>query len=107
MEKIAELILLKRQKLALAETTDTGKPISESFDGDILRSAQNFQFFGQFARAFSEEAYTTSENERHIAVREPVGVCGLITPLEFASLSGYLENRPGSDDGQLYCAQTG
>lgn len=80
VDKIGSLILANRQKLALAETTDTGKPISESFDGDILRSAQNFHFFSQFAQTFSEEAYTTSVNERHIAVREPVGVCGLITP---------------------------
>jgi len=78
--RIGDLILANRETLALAETTDTGKPISESFDGDILRSAQNFHFFSQFASTFSEEAYTASENERHIAVREPVGVCGLITP---------------------------
>jgi len=78
--RIGDLILKNREKLALAETTDTGKPISESFDGDIVRSAQNFHFFSQFASTFAEEAYSTAENERHVAVREPVGVCGLITP---------------------------
>ena len=78
--KIGDLILANREKLAMAETTDTGKPINESFDGDILRSAQNFHFFSMFASTFSEEAYSASQNERHIAIREPVGVCGLITP---------------------------
>ncbi len=80
VHKIGDLILANRERLALAETTDTGKPISESFDGDIVRSAQNFHFFSQFASTFAEETYTAGENERHIAVREPVGVCGLITP---------------------------
>ncbi|MBU6452481.1 MAG: aldehyde dehydrogenase [Cyanobacteria bacterium REEB67] len=80
VSKIGDLILVNRERLALAETTDTGKPINESYDGDILRSAQNFHFFSQFASTFAEEAYSAGENERHIAVREPVGVCGLITP---------------------------
>jgi aminomuconate-semialdehyde/2-hydroxymuconate-6-semialdehyde dehydrogenase len=78
--RIGDLILEKRRLLAEAETTDSGKPITESFDGDIVRSAQNFHFFAQFAATFAEEAYTASADERHIAVREPVGVCGLITP---------------------------
>src|SRR5438105_4692977 len=36
LRKIGDLILENRQTLALAETADTGKPLSESFDGDIL-----------------------------------------------------------------------
>jgi aminomuconate-semialdehyde/2-hydroxymuconate-6-semialdehyde dehydrogenase len=80
LRKIADLILARREEFAIAESIDTGKPISESFEGDIPRSAFNFQFFADFAPSYVEEAFSTSENERHIAVREPLGVCGLITP---------------------------
>lgn len=80
VRKIGDIILARREEFAIAESTDNGKPISESFDGDIPRSAQNFHFFADFASSYGEESYTASADERHIAVREPVGVCGLITP---------------------------
>jgi len=78
--KIADLIMERRQILARAETLDTGKPIAESMDGDIPRAALNFQFFANFAQQGADESYSSTENERHIAMREPLGVCGLITP---------------------------
>lgn len=80
LRKIGDLILEYREVLAHAETRDTGKPLTESFEGDIPRSAQNFHFFSEFAQAVSEDCFTVSENERHLAVREPLGVAALITP---------------------------
>lgn len=80
LRKIGDLILEYRDLLAHAETRDTGKPLSESFEGDIPRAAQNFHFFSEYAQAVSEECFTVSENERHLAVREPLGVACLITP---------------------------
>ncbi len=80
LRKIGDLILENREALALAETTDTGKPISESREGDIPRAAQNFHFFADYAQAQIEDCFTVGENERHFAFREPLGVAGLITP---------------------------
>lgn len=80
LRKIGDLILANRRELAVAESNDTGKPISESFEGDIPRSAQNFHFFADFVSSISEECYSPASNERHLVVREPSGVCGLITP---------------------------
>lgn len=80
LKRIGDLILEHKELLALAETVDTGKPISESLDGDIPRAAQNFHFFAEYVQAGSEDCFTVSENERHFAVREPLGVAALITP---------------------------
>ncbi len=80
LRKIGDLILQYKEVLAHAETRDTGKPLSESLEGDIPRAAQNFQFFADYAQAITEECFTVSDNERHIAVREPLGVAALITP---------------------------
>ncbi len=80
IRKIGDLILENRDALAIAETTDTGKPISESRDGDIPRSAQNFHFFADYAQAQHEDCFTVDRDERHFAFREPLGVVGLITP---------------------------
>lgn len=80
IHKIGDLILENRQALAKAESMDTGKPLAESLDGDIPRSAQNFHFFAAYAQAQAEESFSVAENERHFTVREPLGVAGLITP---------------------------
>ena len=80
LRKIGDLILSRKTELAEAETQDTGKPISESLEGDVTRAALNFHFFADYAASQGEDCYTSSANERHIAVHEPVGVIGLITP---------------------------
>ncbi len=80
LRKIGDLILENKELLAKAETIDTGKPISESLNGDIPRAAYNFHFFADYANSLQEECYTVDKNERHIGVYEPLGVCGLITP---------------------------
>ena len=80
LRKIGDGILRRKDELARAETLDTGKPITESMEGDIPRSAFNFHFFAEYAVSQNEESYSINENERHFVVREPVGVVGLITP---------------------------
>ncbi len=80
LRRIGDLILERKELLARAETLDTGKPIIESLEGDIPRSAQNFHFFSEYAAAQEDVCYSSANNERHLSVREPSGVCGLITP---------------------------
>lgn len=80
LRRIGDGILVRREALAMAETQDTGKPITESLEGDIPRSAMNFHFFADYAPAMHEGCYTVDAWERHLAVREPLGVVGLITP---------------------------
>lgn len=80
LRRVGDLILEYGEILATAETRDTGKPIRECLEGDIPRAAQNFHFFADFASTIGEECYTVSPSERHLGVREPLGVVGLITP---------------------------
>ena len=80
LREIGDRILERREALALAETLDTGKPITESLEGDIPRAAQNFHFFAEAAGQLHEESYTIDPMERHFTSREPLGVVGLITP---------------------------
>jgi aminomuconate-semialdehyde/2-hydroxymuconate-6-semialdehyde dehydrogenase len=80
LRKIGDLILERKTELAEAESLDTGKPINETLEGDIPRAALNFHFFADYASSVNDEYFVTSENERHVAMREPLGVIGLITP---------------------------
>jgi aminomuconate-semialdehyde/2-hydroxymuconate-6-semialdehyde dehydrogenase len=80
LRKIGDLILERKAELAEAESLDTGKPINETLEGDIPRAALNFHFFADYASSVNDEYFVTAENERHVAMREPLGVIGLITP---------------------------
>lgn len=80
LRRIGDLILERKEELAKLESLDTGKPIFETLNGDIPRSAYNFQFFADFAKNFAEDCYTVNANERHFAVYDPIGVAALITP---------------------------
>ncbi len=80
LKKMGDLILEHQETLAMMETRDTGKPYQESLNGDVPRSASNFHFFADYAQSLQETCFTLNENERHFAVREPLGVVGLITP---------------------------
>src|SRR6202042_1191072 len=80
LRKIGDLILERKRELAEAESRDTGKPLKESLEGDIPRAALNFHFFADYAESAHDQCFTSGEGECHIALREPLGVGGLITP---------------------------
>ncbi|NQW45642.1 MAG: aldehyde dehydrogenase [Deltaproteobacteria bacterium] len=79
VKRLGELIIEHRAPLAILESLDTGKPIFESFEGDIPRSASNFQFFAEFAEEEEKLVFQNLQDE-HTAFREPLGVVALITP---------------------------
>ncbi len=79
VRRIGDLVLEHRAPLAVLESLDTGKPIRESFEGDILRGAQNFHFFADYA-LHEESLLFPNGTETHQAFREPMGVVALITP---------------------------
>lgn len=79
VKRLGDLILEHRAPLALLESLDTGKPIFETFDGDIPRAASNFHFFADFA-SYEEKLEFENGHDEHTAFREPLGVVALITP---------------------------
>jgi len=82
LRRVADKIHEHRAPLAVLESLDTGKPLRETFDSDIVRAAGNFQFFSELAK---DEETLTYENpgETHVVRREPLGVVVLITPWNF------------------------
>jgi aminomuconate-semialdehyde/2-hydroxymuconate-6-semialdehyde dehydrogenase len=80
LREIAEKIDAHRATLAILESLDTGKPIRESFDGDVPRAAQNFQFFADFAESQSSDEFFRNAAHTHASFREAMGVVTLVTP---------------------------
>ncbi|WP_163529726.1 betaine-aldehyde dehydrogenase [Halobacillus ihumii] len=92
--KIAELIERDQQELAELETLDTGKTMTESL-ADMADIAEVFRYYGGLADKDGGEVIESPIPEsRSKVVREPVGVCGQITPWNYPLLQGSWKLAP-------------
>lgn len=92
--KIAELIERDRDELAELETLDTGKTLVES-KADMGDIAEVFRYFAGLADKDGGEAIASPiPNSQSKVVREPVGVCGQITPWNYPLLQAAWKIAP-------------
>lgn len=80
LNSIADLIAKNRESLALAETTDNGKPLWLSKAVDIRRAEDNFRFFATAILHFSSESHAMPGLALNYTLRQPVGIVGCISP---------------------------
>ncbi|HSU26933.1 MAG TPA: aldehyde dehydrogenase [Chitinophagaceae bacterium] len=80
LNKIADLIDENHEALALAETNDTGKPLSLSKRLDIPRASANFRFFATGIMHFSTESHHMEDKAVNYTLRQPIGIVGCISP---------------------------
>lgn len=78
--RIADLIERDLEKLARAESIDTGKPLSLARGLDIPRAASNFRFFATAILHTENEAHVTDGVAFNYTLRQPRGIVGLISP---------------------------
>src|SRR2546425_2203517 len=78
--RIADLIERDLEKLARAESIDTGKPASLARTLDIPRAASNFRFFATAILHTENEAHVTDDVAFNYTLRQPRGIAGLISP---------------------------
>jgi len=78
--KVANRIEERMEELALAESTDNGKPMKLARSVDIPRARDNFKFY---ATAILHDAYETHDmgiDGFNYTLRQPIGVAGCISP---------------------------
>lgn len=81
--KAAALIRERAEELAVLETFETGKPISQS-RGEVLASAGIYEYAAGAARMLHGDTFNNLGDEMFgLVTREPIGVVGLITPWNF------------------------
>ena len=81
--KAAHGIRERSEELALLETLESGKSISQSRD-EILGAAGIYEYAAGAARALHGESFNNlGDAMMGLVTREPVGVVGLITPWNF------------------------
>src|SRR5437870_6779664 len=78
--RVADLIERDLEKLARAESIDTGKPITLARSLDIPRAVANFRFFATAILHTENEAHVTDGIAFNYTLRQPRGIAGLISP---------------------------
>ena len=83
LRKWFELIIANREDLALILTSEQGKPLAEAL-GEVDIGAAYIEFFAEEARrVYGETIPTQRPDARLLAIKQPIGVCGAITPWNF------------------------
>ncbi|MBL7749702.1 MAG: aldehyde dehydrogenase, partial [Chitinophagaceae bacterium] len=80
LNRIADMIDLNLEELALAETNDNGKPLWLSKMVDIPRASANFRFFATGIMHFASESHNMEDKAVNYTLRQPVGIVGCISP---------------------------
>ncbi|MBQ0928459.1 5-carboxymethyl-2-hydroxymuconate semialdehyde dehydrogenase [Saccharopolyspora endophytica] len=79
LNKIADIVETRNERLAELETFDTGLPITQAL-GQAKRAAENFRFFADLIVAQADDTYKVPGKQVNYVNRKPKGVAGLITP---------------------------
>jgi 4-guanidinobutyraldehyde dehydrogenase/NAD-dependent aldehyde dehydrogenase len=83
LARFAELILKHADELALLETLDMGKPISDSLNIDIPGAARCIHWYAEAVDKVYDEVAPTGPGALALITREPLGVVGAIVPWNF------------------------
>jgi len=84
--RFAELILQHKDELALLETLDVGKPISDSLAVDIPAAARCIAWYAEAVDKIYDEVAPSGPDALALITREPVGVVAAIVPWNFPLL---------------------
>lgn len=94
LTKIADIIDENKERLAIIESMDNGKPVRETSAIDIPLAAQHFRYFAGCIMAEEGSAKMLDDNTLSLILREPVGVVGQIVPWNFPFLMGAWKLAP-------------
>lgn len=86
LRRWALLVRENAQDLAQIVSTENGKPLAEA-TGEIIQCVQTFEWFSELAPHYNGAAVPSQNHAVRITIlRQPVGVCGIITPWNFPAL---------------------
>ena len=83
MLRFADLMDAHAEELALLETLDMGKPISDALSVDVPGASRAIRWSGEALDKIYDEVAATPHDELGLVTREPVGVVAAIVPWNF------------------------
>ncbi|MFJ9542743.1 aldehyde dehydrogenase [Streptomyces sp. NPDC101225] len=82
----AELVLEDAEELALLDTLEMGKPITESVRVDVAKAAETIAWYAEAIDKTYDELAPTPGDALALITREPLGVVGAVVPWNYALL---------------------
>jgi len=86
MFALADLMEKHAETLAVLESLDVGKPISNALQGDIPGSIKTLRYYAEALDKIYGEVGPETKDRFSYAVHEPLGVIGIIVPWNFPLL---------------------
>ncbi|MGE2730746.1 aldehyde dehydrogenase [Mycolicibacterium vaccae] len=83
LQRLARLVEQHSHELALLESLDMGKPVSDAVSVDMRVVMQSFDFFAEAIDKRYDEVGPSDPTVVSMITREPVGVVGAIVPWNF------------------------
>src|SRR5438128_9905843 len=83
LRKWSDLMMANQEDLAQLMTAEQGKPLTES-RGEIAYAASFIEWFGEEGkRTYGDTIPSHGVDKRIVVLKQPIGVCGAITPWNF------------------------
>ncbi|WP_146909382.1 aldehyde dehydrogenase [Arenimonas daejeonensis] len=92
--KLAQLIHEHGEELALLESLDMGKPVSDALNVDVAASVRCMSWTGEAIDKVYGEVASTGQDELGLVTREPLGVVAAIVPWNFPLLMAVWKLAP-------------
>lgn len=92
--KFADLIEQNASQLAVLDTLDMGKPISDMLNIDIPSCVETIRFMAEYIDKMEGSVTNTSSDIMHYVLREPIGVVGAISPWNYPLLMAVWKIAP-------------
>ena len=81
--KLAELLLVHREELALLDSLNMGKPVMDAYNIDVPGAAGVFAWYGEALDKLYDQVAPTAANTLATITREPLGVIAAVVPWNF------------------------
>ncbi len=94
MLKWADLVEAHSNELAVMESMDMGKPISDMFNIDVPEVLKTIRYFAECIDKLEGAVTSTEASALHLITHEPLGVVGAITPWNYPMLMAVWKLAP-------------
>ena len=92
--RFADLIEENTEVLAVLDTLDMGKPISDMLDVDVPAVIETIRFMAEYIDKMEGSVTNTEADVMHFVLREPIGVVGAISPWNYPLLMAVWKIAP-------------
>jgi acyl-CoA reductase-like NAD-dependent aldehyde dehydrogenase len=80
---LSELMISQSERLAQIESRDTGHPISDARNVDVVNAARCIRWYGEAVGKVYGEIAPTAADQLALVSREPLGVVGAVVPWNY------------------------